>query len=69
MITDEEAGVAAFSGTTMAQDDEAGVVSSLEVVEDLEIGVTAASGGTVYAGEEGRSGFEVSSVAVISLSV
>jgi len=64
MITDEEAGVAAFSGTVMAQDDEAVVVSSLEVVEDLETGVTAASGGTVYADEEVvvAEGFQVVAV-------
>ncbi len=64
MITDEEAGVAAFSGTVMAQDEEAVVVSSLEVVEDLETGVTAASGGTVYADEEGvvAEGFQAVAV-------
>jgi uncharacterized membrane protein len=64
MITDEASGVAAFSGTVMAQDEDAAVVSSLEVVEDLKTGVTAASGGTVHVDEESVVLEEFQAVAV-----
>ncbi len=52
MISDEAAGMAAMSGTVLAQNDEAAMISKVEIVEDFEAGITEAQGATVYAAED-----------------